>query len=69
MLEKLFFKYFLGEFDFSYGHSLPCSSSVTSLCFDDRYILCGLESGLIEIFDLDGKCHRFRVQKMCFDTF
>ncbi len=35
----------------SFGHTMPCSSSVTSLCMDDELILCGLESGLIEIFD------------------
>ena len=32
-------------------HSLPCSSSVTSLCCDGKFILCGLEEGLIEIFE------------------
>ncbi len=44
----------------SYAHTMPCSSSVSSLCCDDEYILCGLESGLIEIFSRAAGFHRYR---------
>ena len=31
-------------------HILPCNAGVTSLCLDTKYIICGLETGLILVF-------------------
>ena len=32
-------------------HKIPCSSLVTSLACDETHVFCGLESGLIEVFE------------------
>ncbi|TRY67492.1 hypothetical protein TCAL_03751 [Tigriopus californicus] len=34
-----------------FTHVLPCRSPVTALCCDSVLIICGLESGLVEVFD------------------
>lgn len=34
-----------------YRHMLPCNEAITSLCCDETDIVCGLESGLILVFD------------------